>query len=288
MKRPNPKTSREAILFQILRLSLAVVLPGLWGFFFVPPAGAQSLKGMTVNGATGLFTLPSGRIGWEEAADIGVDMGLNYDFIEMNPVVQVGISLFKWAELTAGVDFQPYVHTPGDDTRLLNNTDTILGVKIQLPVKHTAVALGGNVQFLLHDSYRTGGQIYAASTYRGSFFNWPVETSLALGYTFREDPGSDIDFGIGFDVELFPGFLRHLVHWIVDYSNFSYSAEALGPDPFYRGDLSTGIRLDFSAIPLLDDFKLSLDIAAVDIMDKDHRSVRAGFLFGAPLLGKAW
>jgi hypothetical protein len=243
---------------------------------------------MTVNGATGLFTLPGGRIGWEEAADIGVDLGLSYDFVEMNPVAQMGISLFKWAELTVGADFQPYVHTPGHGTERFNNTDTILGMKIQLPVKRSAVALGGNVQFLLHDSYSTAGQIYAAATYGGSFFNWPVETSLALGYTFREDPDSNIDFGIGFDVELFPGFLRRLVHWIVDYSNFSYSAEALGPDPFYRGDLSTGLRLDFSAIPLLDDFKLSLDIAAVDIMDKDHRSARVGFLFGAPLLGKAW
>jgi hypothetical protein len=255
---------------------------------FVPAAKAQSLKAMTANGATGLFTLPSGRIGWEEAADIGLDAGLNYNFVGKNPIAQMGISLFKWVEITAGADFQPYVHTPGDSTLRFNNTDTILGMKLHFPIKRNALALGGNVQFLLHDSYSAAGQIYAASTYQGSFFNWPVETSFALGYTFREDPDSNINFGIGFDIELFPDFLRRLVHWIVDYSNFAYSAEALGTDPFYRGDLSTGIRLDFSAIPRLDDFKLSLDIVAVDIMDKDHRSGRVGFLFGAPLLGKAW
>jgi hypothetical protein len=260
----------------------ALVLPGL---FFVPAAKAQSLKGMTANGATGLFTLPSGRVNWEEAADIGLDLGLNYNFVERNPIAQMGISLFKWAEITVGADFQPYVHTLGDTDRF-NNTDTIVGAKLHFPVKRVALALGGNVQVLLHDLYSVAGQVYAASTYQASFFDWPLETSFALGYTFHVNPDSNLNFGIGFDLELFPDLLRHLVHWIVDYSNFPYSVEALGPDPFYRGDLSTGIRVDFSAIPLLDKFKLSLDIAAVDIMDKDHRSGRVGFLFGVPLLGK--
>jgi hypothetical protein len=280
MKRLNP-ASKRAGFFQTLRLFFALVLPGL---FFVPAAEAQSLKGMTANGATGLFTLPSGRINWEEAADIGLDVGLNYDFVGKDPLVQMGLSLFKWAEITAGADFQPYVHTPGDATDRFNNTDTILGAKLRFPIKRTALALGGNAQFLLHDSYGTAGQLYAALTYQGSFFDWPVETSFALGYTFHQDPDSNLNFGLGFDIELFPDLLRHLVHWITDYSNFSYSVEALGPDPFYRGDLSTGIRLDFSAIPLLDDFKLSLDITAVDLMDKDSRSGRVGFLFGVPLL----
>jgi hypothetical protein len=286
MKRPSPRTSKSPGFFQAPRFFFALVLGGLC---FVPALKAQSLKAMTANGATGLFTLPSGRIGWEEAADAGLDAGLNYNFTGKNPIAQMGLSLFKWAELTVGADFQPYVHTCQDNTAYrFNNTDTILGMKIQFPIKRNALALGGNAQFLLHDSFSAAGQIYVASTFQGSFFNWPVETSFALGYTFREDPDSNINFGIGFDVELFPGFLRRLVHWIADYSNFSYSAEALGADPFYRGDLSTGIRLDFSAIPLLDDFKVSLDIVAVDIMDKDHRSGRVGFLFGAPLLGKAW
>jgi hypothetical protein len=285
MKRLNPRIVKGSRFFQTLGLLFVLILPGL---VFVPALQAQSLKGMTANGATGLFTLPGGRIGWEEAADIGLDLGLNYNFVERNPIAQMGISLFKWAEITVGADFQPYVHTPGYGTSRFKKTDTILGMKIQFPFKRIALALGGNAQFLLHDSFSTAGQIYAASTYRSSFFDWPLETSLALGYTFRKDPGSDIDFGIGFDLELFPALLRRLVHWIVDYSNFSYSAEALGSDPFYRGDLSAGLRLDFSAIPLLDDFKLSLDIVAADILDKDHRSGRVGFLFGAPLLGKAW
>jgi hypothetical protein len=280
MKRPNPKTSKKPRLFLVLFLGTVCLVPAL---------KAQSLKAMTANGATGLFTLPSGRIGWEEAADIGLDAGLNYNFVDKNPIAQMGLSLFKWAELTVGADFQPYVHVPRDNEAYrFNNTDTILGMKIHFPIKRNALALGGNAQFLLHDSFSAAGQIYIASTYQGSFFNWPIETSFALGYTFREDPDSNINFGIGFDVELFPDFLRRLVHWIVDYSNFSYSAQALEAGSFYRGDLSTGIRLDFSAIPLLDDFKVSLDIAAVDIMDKDNRSGRVAFLFGAPLLGKAW
>ncbi|GHV48382.1 hypothetical protein AGMMS49546_38870 [Spirochaetia bacterium] len=35
------------------------------------PAPSQALKAMSLNGATGLFSIPSGRIGWEEAADLG-------------------------------------------------------------------------------------------------------------------------------------------------------------------------------------------------------------------------
>ena len=36
---------------------------------------AQSLKGMSLNGSTGLVSIPSGRIGWERTSDFGFDLG---------------------------------------------------------------------------------------------------------------------------------------------------------------------------------------------------------------------
>lgn len=256
-------------------------------FFLIIPAlsaqtgaGTSSLKGMTLNGSTGLYTVPSGRIGWERSADIGFDFGTSYNFFSENPIIKTGVSLFHWVEFTGAVDLQP----KNDDK---SNTDGMLGVKLQFPTEKTAIAVGGNIQFLTRlGDYRTAGQMYVAVTYGGEFFTWPAETTLALGYTFREDDGNidkdNIDFGMGIDLLLIPEVFGNFVHWVADFSNFAYSDQPLGENAWYRGCLNTGIRVDIAAIPALSKFKFAFDFMMLDILDTD-RSIALGFMFGVPL-----
>ncbi|GHV42082.1 hypothetical protein AGMMS49546_19580 [Spirochaetia bacterium] len=273
---PAGGPTRSAVWILVLVLALAAVQ----GAPAQTETAAPSLNAMSLNGASGLFAIPSGRIGWEGKSDLGLDLGMSYNFIKKDPIAKVGMSFFKWVEFTVASDFQPYVET--NDNRL-NNTDALMGFKVQFPTKRTAVALGGNVQFINHDSYRTAGQLYAAATYPGSIFGMAAETTLALGYTFHDNPNSNIDFGMGFDLDLLPNIFQHIIHWVTDYSNFSYSDEPLGTEPYYRGSLNTGIRVNFATIPALSKLKFSVDLIATDIFDHGDRSFIMGFVFGVPI-----
>jgi hypothetical protein len=252
----------------------------LLAFFAAALTGAfaqyKSLNGMSLTGAAGLYAVPGGRIGWNERADVGLDLGTSYNFFSENPMARAGLSLFNWVEITGAVDFQPKIH----DT---TNTDAILGVKVQLPTSKTAVAIGGNVQFLTSlDRHSAAGFLYVAVTYGGEFFAWPAETSMALGYTIMEGGNDNIDFGMGFDMILIPDVFKKFVHWIVDFSNFSYSVQALGANAWSRGCLNTGFRVDISALPALNKFKFVFDLMLLDILDSD-RSIGLGLSFGIPL-----
>jgi hypothetical protein len=251
-----------------------------WAIFTASAAGAfaqsASFNGMGLNGAAGLYSVPSGRIGWDQRADVGLELGISYNFFSKNPIARAGLSLFNWVEITGAVDFQPKFHNS-------SNTDGILGLKLQLPTSKTAVAIGGNIQFLTTlDHHTTAGLVYAAVSYGGEFFAWPAETSLALGYTFMEGGNDNIDFGMGFDMILIPDVFKNFVHWVVDFSNFSYSLQALGANAWARGCLNTGLRIDISALPALNKFKFVFDIMMLDILDSD-RSIGMSFSFGLPL-----
>jgi hypothetical protein len=236
----------------------------------------NNLKGMSLNGATGLYSIPTGRIGWER--DVGLDLGVSYNFTAENPIAKMGISLFKWVEISAAVDFQP--ERGGG-----NNTDGIIGAKLQFPGAKTALAVGGNVQFLNGVyGYESAGQLYFAASYSGTFFSWPAETTFVLGYTFRENNRTkdNIDFGMGFDMIVLPDIFQRFVHLVLDFSNFSYSADALGADASARGCFNTGLRIDIAAIPALSKIKLAFDFVALDLLDT-NRSLAIALNFGVPL-----
>ncbi|MDR3145769.1 MAG: hypothetical protein LBU21_05780 [Treponema sp.] len=266
---------------------------GYWPALFVfvltvaPGLGAQNRHGMSLNGATGLYSIPSGYVGWNDT-DLGMDLGLTYNFVDRDPIAKAGFSLFKRVELTAAFDFQPKEDRPLEEKRnhALNNTDVITGLKVQLLTGKTAVALGGNLQIISRYADRSSaelaGQVYMALSYPGEFFGMPAETSLALGYTFREDPNSNIDFGMGFDVTLLPKVFKEYIHWLVDFSNFSYSVDSLGNNAWYRGALNTGLRINLAAIPALNKFKFFIDVIATDILDDGNRSFIIGGVFGLP------
>ena len=247
--------------------------------------GAQSLKGMSLNGSTGLYSIPTGRIGWEKSSDFGLDLGYHAIFGDgyVSHIPKASLSLFKWVELSFALDVQPDVNKHQSD-----NNDFIGGIKIQFPVTKTAVALGGNLQSLNLGSsgYRryNAGQIYLAVSYAGVFFEMPAETTVVVGKTFKENHSdSNIDFGMGFDLILLPKVFERYVHWIVDFANFSYSVEAWKVDPWNRGVLNTGIRIDMTIIPVFKKFKFVIDILATDILD-ESRAFSIGGVFGVPIL----
>jgi hypothetical protein len=248
-------------------------------FMTIPFLNAQSIKGMSLNGATGLFSIPTARIGWE-ASNFGIDLG--YHAISKNKtdhIPAVSISLLKWVEFSGAFDIQP-----GN-----NQSDIILGAKIQFPIQNTILALGGNFQLINFEQRNNENQIdmawqvYIAVTYSGRFFDWPAETTLVLGKTFWKNySDSNIDFGMGFDLILLPSILNNLVHWITDFANFSYSVNPFGADHAFRGVLNTGIRIDLSAIPALSRLKFAVDILMTDAFDS-NRAYSVGLVFGVPI-----
>ncbi len=257
------------------RVAIIVVLVVLIG---APSLSAQSLKGMSLNGATGLIGIPSARIGWEHSADLGLDFGYHaiFDDNETAHIPKVAVSLFQLAELSFAYD-----SNIGDD-----NEDILLGGKIQLPTGgRTAVAVGGNFHMLqINGNDENVQQVYLAATYPGTFFNMPAETSLVIGKAFGDlvDDG-DIDFGMGFDLVLFPEIFQGYVHWINDFANFSYSRTPAGADAETRGAFNTGIRIDIAANPALSRYKFVIDAMMTDALDED-RAFGLGLAFGVPIL----
>ncbi len=253
------------ILLTILVLSAGVVF-------------AAPLKGMSLNGATGLISIPTGRIGWERTADIGLDFG--YHAIIDDDTVSIPkatISLFKIAELGFAYDMANYA----DDSE-----DLLLHGKIQLPLKGaSAVAIGGNHQILQENNVDSDSvtQIYLAATYPGTFFDMPAETTVVVGKSFIEDQDNDnIDFGMGFDLLLFPDIFQGYIHWINDFSNFSYSAQAYAANAGFRGVFNSGIRIDLASIPAFSKYKFAVDAIMTDALD-ENRAFSLGVAFGLPV-----
>ena len=238
---------------------------------------AQSLKGMSLNGTTGLISIPTARIGWEKSAEVGVDFGFHsiMDDPDNTNIPKASVSLFKILELAFAYD------TQADS----DNSDTLINAKVKLPVKSSsAVAIGMNYQALKYAGIEeTVNQVYLATTYPGDFFNMPAETTVTVGKTFGDiAPDDNIDFGMGFDLLLFPSTFNGLIHWVNDFANFSYSFNPIGSNAGYRGSFNTGIRVDLSTIPALNKYKCVIDAFVTDTLD-ENRAFTIGGSFGLPV-----
>jgi hypothetical protein len=250
----------------------------VFGFAAVLPAAAQSLNAMSLNGITGIYTVPTARLGWT-GADLGFNGGARMNFdSDIETIIQSNVTLFKMLEITASYAIQAHD----------NDDDLLTGVKFRLPLHiNTDIALGGNFQY--GDFGRSwgdhsAGQIYAAFTYNTNLFNLPADTTLVLGKSFREgwDTDSSIDFGMGFDIIIFPKYLKSFIHWLVDFSNFSYN-QTPGNDldlAYFRATVNTGLRIDLSRIEALSKFNFVVDLYLTDAFDSD-RYFGTGVMFGA-------
>jgi hypothetical protein len=280
-------------------LALAVLLSV--AMLNIPSVMAQtvsSLNGQSMNGSTGLYSLPSGHIGWENSGNFGLDLGYraiinNNEGIAHIPALTA--SLFRWVEISAVFDFQPVLNYDAGNHR---NEDLIFGVKFRLPTnvsnsRNPSIAIGGNVQLINitnnGDYSYNAYQPYMAITYIGAFFNMSAQTTIVFGKTFYSggpENNSDIDFGMGFDLILFPDVFRDAVHWIIDFANFSYSDNSWPNNVYYhtpalwRGILNTGFRIDLSAFPVFSRFKFLVDLVFNDLFDAGGRSFTVGTVFG--------
>jgi hypothetical protein len=250
----------------------------------IPALEAQSpLKGMSLNGSTGLYSIPSGRVGWD-TSNFALDFGYHVTIANKDAahIPQFSMSFAKMFELHAALDLQP------PDRK--QDTDFITGFKFQLPLEspNSAIAFGGNYQALnpgnnKHINKKNAGQVYMAVSYAGRFFDMPAETTVVLGKTFLQNvKNSNIDFGMGFDLILFPKQFKNVLHWITDFANFSYSAEAWHVNAWHRGVLNTGLRIDLAAIPALSKIKFVIDVMITDAFD-DDRAFSTGLVFGVPI-----
>jgi hypothetical protein len=258
-----------------------VCIAVLLSVFAVACLAAQSknVTAMSLNGITGLYVVPTARLGWE-GTDVGFNAGYHMNFVnnDLEDIFQANVSLFNWVEVAFS-----YVGQPG-----LDDDDLLLGVKVRLPVTDTAIAVGGNFHY--GDLGRSAGnhfafQFYGAFTYQAEFFGMPADTTLVVGKTFQEgaSTNSSIDFGMGFDLIILPQYLKNFVHWIVDFSNFGYdqgqfsllSGQATG-----RGVVNTGLRIDMSQIPALSAFNFAIDAYLTDAFDASTRHFGIGATFG--------
>ena len=282
--------------------ALAVLLAAL---FVVPSAWAQEdhpLCGQSINGSTGLFSIPSGRIGWERLNGFGLDLGYRAVMNKSGTahIPAITMSLFKWVEVSSAFDIQPAIKFAGEEQK---NNDLIFGAKLRMPTnvsnpKNPAIALGVSGQFLNlnnKDYQYNVFQPYAAISYGGTFFNMTAETTVVFGKTLLAGGpnNTDFDFGMGFDIILFPDVLQNTVHWIIDFANFDYSHNSwpnnvyAGSGPAtYRGIVNTGLRIDLGSFPALSEIKLMLDFVFNDLFDYENRSFTIGAAFGFPILNK--
>jgi hypothetical protein len=266
----------------------------LCAMIFIPGVNAQQagVNGQSMNGSSGLFAIPSGRIGWENAGNLALDFGyravINNDS-GVSHIPALTVSLFKFVELSTAFDFQPAYDFANDK----ENGDLLMGIKFKLPpAGNTSIAIGGNIQLInfSNDNHSYNAyQPYIAITYPGNFFSMTAETTIVFGKTFYSggpDIDSSIDFGMGFDLVLFPDVFGNAVHWIIDFANFSYSDNSWPHNSYqhtnawWRGVLNTGIRIDLSAFPALSEFKFLIDVVFNDLFDDGARSFTVGAVFG--------
>ncbi len=219
------------------------------------------VKGLSANGATGLISTPTARIGWENS-NLGIDAGYKYTGGSHIPIIEV--SFLKMAEVGLAVDIQGQ-----------NNIPVLINGKFQFNRSgDTAIAIGGNLQLV---NAGTFGQIYMAISGGGSFFDWPATSTIVIGTTFPNFlTGFPIDFSMGYEMSLWPSALRDYVHLIIDFANYAYSVQPAGGIGTGRGILNAGLRID----PLKGtNFKLNIDFIGTDLLDA-NRGYLLGLTFG--------
>lgn len=259
------KTLRISIVLLLLVTALGSV------------SAQRAVKGLSANGATGLYSTPTARISYE-INNFGIDTG--YSFIFAGPGAMAHIPKITFGFLKrgeAGVAFDISTGNP--------NTFNILAHgKFQFYREgSSAFAIGVNYQALHQGSnvFHHYGQVYLAVTYSGDFFGWPANTTFVIGKTFpsptSQSLDASIDVSLGFELSLFPDVFKDYIHWINEFSNYSYRAERVhGFDAASRGSFNSGIRID----PLKGtDFKLNFDIVGTDLFDGAPR-LMIGMTFG--------
>lgn len=236
-----------------------------------PLLHAETFKSPSINGATGLISTPTAHTGWE-GNNMGLDMGMHYiSDGDGYYSPKFSVQLFNKWEIGGTYDLQPPE----------KSNDLLLHSKFHFNASGTDLAVGGNFQMMKQYGQSSNFyQFYLAATYPGNFFTMPAETTIVIGKTFGDNvDDSNVDFSMGFDLDFLPNLFQHYVHWINDFSNYSYSVQAGGANAWSRGCFNTGIRL---ALLRSGRYKFNLDLLMIDALDS-NRSFGAGAAFGLAL-----
>jgi hypothetical protein len=233
----------------------------------------------TLGGATGLFTTPTARTGWD-GNQLGMDTGIAItDIGDGSTIPKVNLQLFENWELGVAHEMQ------GED----DSDDMFFHTKFcfspwNRKLTNTALAVGINYMDLeINNQGYTNYQLYLAATYKGDFFDIPAETTLVFGKTMGDDELADDDnwdFSMGFDMDFFRDTLDGYVHWICEFSNYSYTVDPYRNTTFSRGSFNTGFRI--AALKDHPRYKLNFDLMYLDLLDAD-REFGAAVAFGIKL-----
>lgn len=265
------------------KLALLVLLSAIMIFSCIP-LFSQSLKGLSLGGTTGLITTPTGRIGWENTSDLGLDIGYHYStdkgFGGNESIINAALSMFRKFEAGITLDLQQ-----NDDD---DENDLLFFGKLQIYNSGNSwMAVGGNFQMIDYMSdedsrNRKYSQFYFVTTYSGDFMEIPASTTMFFGKTFDIDEGwhNLIDFSMGFDLTLFPDVFHGFIHWISEFSNYSYSVDSQITDANARGAFNTGLRIDILA---KSEYKFVIDAILMDVFDEGIESFSIGGTLGFSL-----
>lgn len=271
---------------RIIKNTLSLLAAAVFTLSFTSIAQAEAFRSPSIGGATGLISTPTSHTGWE-GSKIGLDVG--YHYLDDNgttdgegynipkALLHIGVSGMN-LEVGFAYDSQPEFGTDKD------TDDMMINAKLEFT---EGLAIGGNYQMIKinnEDAERNDKQIYIAATYPGTFFSMPAETTIVIGHTFwgkkyNNNEDDNIDFSMGFDLDFMPSVFKNYVHWISDFSNYSYSTEPGGAIAGSRGAFNTGLRL---AILRDKKFKLNADLIMTDALD-ENRDWAAGVAFGLSL-----
>ena len=273
-------------IFSKVVLSMTFAL--LMTLSFTSYVQAEAFKSQSFGGATGLISTPTAHTGWE-GNNIGLDLGYHHvhdgdknrkgTYYIPKALVHIGVAGTS-LELGGTYDIQP-------ESRGIDKTNDLLFNGKWVFTK--GLAIGGSYQRIelnyanerSHDK-----QVYFATTYEGKFFlDMTAETTIVVGHTWYgkkkriDHENKNVDLSMGFDLDLLPQYLKHYVHWINDFSNYSYSTEPGGADAYERGCFNTGIRI---AALKEKRYKLNFDIIMTDALDH-NRDWALGVVFGLSL-----
>lgn len=224
----------------------------------------QSIEGSSLGGFTGHIATPSAGMFWD-GSDLAISTG--YTLIAerggLSHIPYMNFGLFRQLEITAAMDAKDSAQ------------DLLIGAKWRFLESGTTQAAAG-VLGQIQEIGSTPGyglQLFTVSTFQGAFLNQQAITSVLIGYTFRKNMTTDIDFSVGFDTPLLPSLFDGHVRFVFDIGNVSYSMNPSGNDP-HRGIVNAGIRLN--PIQLARSLRFTLNMYGLDLLDGKDRSFGAG------------
>jgi len=228
--------------------------------------GAAVVEGnTTLSGTNGYIVIPS-AIPVDSSNGAAITTGYNAllkfpgDFSHI-PFIQLGFA--EDFEATLAID-------------IADDVDLLLQGKWRFIEKGTtSVAFGVNGQMHgVSDKNRFAAQTYIASSFSSNFIDWPSKTTVLIGYTFKENMKTDIDFGMGFQAPLLEKVFKGKVDFLIDFGNVSYSAYPSAGDAQTRGMLNIGARL--LPVEFMKSTYVTAELRLLDILDHEGRGISTG------------